>query len=187
MCRQADWWRDSRNETGSLQQFSHRKDEWWHFSLKTNEWVTCKDSVDTGDGTEQAIQYNNSVMSGTIFVTEWSSSYLSQTTCSWTNGLYPYHCQCLHAAQSKDYAGQVDFFSRTVGQHQCVKHFMLWWGAVYVRLDNQLPQHLCMICQQSTPSISSNFQHCFSVNVWCSPINDQLIGLFVLEGCLTAY
>jgi len=30
-----------------------------------------------------------------------------------------------------------------------------------------------------------NFQHRFSINVWCGTLNDQLFGPFVLDGCLT--
>ena len=30
-----------------------------------------------------------------------------------------------------------------------------------------------------------NFQLRFSVNVWCAVLDDQLIGPFILEGCLT--
>jgi hypothetical protein len=35
-------------------------------------------------------------------------------------------------------------------------------------------------------SIVRNFQHHFSVNVWCGHIVDKLIGPFILVGCLTA-
>jgi len=32
--------------------------------------------------------------------------------------------------------------------------------------------------------VESNFQLHFSVNVWCAVLDDQLIGPFILEGCL---
>jgi len=34
-------------------------------------------------------------------------------------------------------------------------------------------------------TVESNFQLCFSVNVWCAVLDDQLIGPFILEGHLT--
>jgi len=34
-------------------------------------------------------------------------------------------------------------------------------------------------------TVESNFQQCFSVNVWCAVLDDQLIGSFILEGRLT--
>ena len=34
-------------------------------------------------------------------------------------------------------------------------------------------------------TVESNFQLCFSVNVWCAVLDDQLIGPFILEGRLT--
>ena len=34
-------------------------------------------------------------------------------------------------------------------------------------------------------TVESNFQQCFSVNVWCAVLDDQLIGPFILEGRLT--
>jgi len=34
-------------------------------------------------------------------------------------------------------------------------------------------------------TVESNFQLCFSVNVWCAVLDDQLIGPLILEGHLT--
>jgi len=34
-------------------------------------------------------------------------------------------------------------------------------------------------------TVESNFQQRFSVIVWCAVLDDQLIGPFILEGCLT--
>ena len=34
-------------------------------------------------------------------------------------------------------------------------------------------------------TVESSFQQCFSVNVWCAVLDDQLIGSFILEGRLT--
>jgi hypothetical protein len=34
-------------------------------------------------------------------------------------------------------------------------------------------------------TVESNFQHHFSLNVWCSVIDDQLIGLYIFPQCLT--
>ena len=34
-------------------------------------------------------------------------------------------------------------------------------------------------------TVESNFQLCFSVNVWCAVLDDQLIGPFILKGRLT--
>jgi hypothetical protein len=33
--------------------------------------------------------------------------------------------------------------------------------------------------------MKTNFQHCFSINLWCGVLHDQLIGPFVFPGCLT--
>jgi len=34
-------------------------------------------------------------------------------------------------------------------------------------------------------TVESNYQHHFSVKVWCSVIGDQLIGLYIFMQCLT--
>ena len=47
--------------------------------------------------------------------------------------------------------------------------------------------HTTFMCGQmriTTPPWKATF-NCFSVNVWCAVLDDQLIGPFILEGCLT--
>ena len=34
-------------------------------------------------------------------------------------------------------------------------------------------------------TVESNYQHHFSLNVWCGVIGDQLIGLYIFPQCLT--
>jgi hypothetical protein len=35
------------------------------------------------------------------------------------------------------------------------------------------------------PTMETNFQHRFSINLWCGVLHDQLIGPFVFPGRLT--
>ena len=46
--------------------------------------------------------------------------------------------------------------------------------------------HTILVWGDENPhaTVESNFQR-FSVNVWCAVLDDQLIGPFILEGCLT--
>jgi hypothetical protein len=52
----------------------------------------------------------------------------------------------------------------------CETRFVLWWGPIYRRLVNQMPQYPCMVPYHAHNFIPSNFQHRFSVNMWCSII-----------------
>jgi hypothetical protein len=66
-----------------------------------------------------------------------------------------------------------------VEQRLLVKqNIFLWWSPVYVRWDNQLPQHSCMF--------PNNPHHPFSVKVWYHFVDNQLIWAFVFEGRLVA-
>jgi hypothetical protein len=40
-------------------------------------------------------------------------------------------------------------------------------------------------CDNPHGTVESNYQHCFSVNVWCGVIGDQLIGPYIFLQCLT--
>jgi hypothetical protein len=36
-------------------------------------------------------------------------------------------------------------------------------------------------------AVETNFQHHFSINVWCGVIDDMLIGPFILDNCMMGH
>ena len=55
---------------------------------------------------------------------------------------------------------------------------------VYLRSTIQIHTTHVWADENSHATVESNFQLHFSVNVWCAVLDDQLIGPFILEGCL---
>jgi len=85
-----------------------------------------------------------------------------------------------------DFAQRLEFCKWLNGSHQLHRYNLFTDEAQFNR-DSINNTHNSHVWADENPctTVESNFQLCFSVNVWCAVLDDQLIGPFILEGRLT--
>ena len=66
-------------------------------------------------------------------------------------------------------------------------HYILFTDKVQFNRDGVNNTHNSHVWEDENPhtTVERNFQLCFSVNVWCAVLGEELIGPFILEGLLT--
>jgi len=101
-------------------------------------------------------------------------------------GMYPYHVQRVQHLGPDDFAQRLEFCKWLNGSRQ-LHCYILFTDEVQFNLDGVNNTHNSYVWVDENPynTVESNFQLCFSVNVWCAVLDDQLIGPFILEGHLT--
>jgi len=102
------------------------------------------------------------------------------------DGMYPYHVQRVQHLGPGSFAQRLEFCKWLNGSRQ-LHRYVLFTDKAQFSGDSVNNTHNSHVCADENPhaTVESNFQLCFSVNVWCAVLDDQLIGPFILEGCLT--
>ena len=101
-------------------------------------------------------------------------------------GMYPYHVQRMQHLGPRNFAERLEFCKGLNGSHK-LHHYILFADEAQFNRDGVSNTHISHVWADENPhaTVESNFQLCFSVNVWCAVLVDQLVGPFILEGCLT--
>jgi len=100
--------------------------------------------------------------------------------------MYPYHVQRVQHLGPCDFAERLEFCKWLNGSRE-LHHNILFTDESQFNRDGVNKTHNSHVWADENPhaTVESNFQQRFSVNVWCAVVDDQLIGLFILEGRLT--
>jgi len=100
--------------------------------------------------------------------------------------MYPYHKQRVQHLGPGDFAERLEFCKWLNGSRQ-LHCYILFTDKAQFNRNGVNNTHNSHVWADENPhaTVDSNFQLCFSVNVWNTVLDDQLIGPFVLEGCLT--
>jgi hypothetical protein len=114
---------------------------------------------------------------------------ISQTRAWWTlhaNDLYPFHSQHVQNPHPGDNAMHLEFCHWLHANHQLLP-LILFTGEVTFtcnRINNIRNSHRW---SHDNPHgiLQTKFQHRFSINLWCSMINDVLIGPVILHNHLS--
>ena len=95
------------------------------------------------------------------------------------------HAQVQHLG-SGDFAERLEFCKWRSGSHQLLR-YILFIDKVQFNRDGVNNTHSSHVWADENlhATVESNFELCFSVNVWCAVLDDQLIGPFILDGRLT--
>ena len=101
-------------------------------------------------------------------------------------GMYPNHVQQVQQLKPGDFAKRLEFCKWLNGSRQ-LHRYVLFTDEPQFNRDGVNNTHNSHVWADENPhtTVESNFQLCFSVNVSCAVLDDQLIGPFILEGCLT--
>jgi len=101
-------------------------------------------------------------------------------------GMYPYHVQRVQHLGPGDFAERLEFCKWLIGSHKLHCYILFTDEAQFNRdgVNNTHNSHV-WADDNHHATVESIFQLRFSVNVWCTVLDDQVIGPFVLEGCLT--
>jgi len=100
--------------------------------------------------------------------------------------MYPYHVQRVQHLGLGDFAERLEFCKWL--NDSCKLHrYILFTDESQFNRDGVNNTHNSHVWADEYPhaTVESNFQLCFSVNVWCAVLDDQLIGPFILEARLT--
>ena len=96
------------------------------------------------------------------------------------DGLYPYHIQRVQHLEPADMCSRLDLCRWINSNPRVIRNVLFTDEAHFTRdgVNNTRNSHLW---GRDNPhgTIESNYQHRFSVNVWCGVIGDQLIGLYI--------
>ena len=84
-----------------------------------------------------------------------------------------------------DFAERLEFCKWLNGSCQ-LHRYILFTDEVQFNRDTVNNTHNSHVWADENPhaTVESNFQLCFSVNVWCAVLDNHLIGPFILEGRL---
>ena len=99
-------------------------------------------------------------------------------------GMYPYHVQRMQHLGPGDFAQRLEFCKWLNGSRQFHCYILFTEEAQFNR-DGVYNTILVWADGNPHATVESNFQLRSSVNVWCAVVDGQLIGPFILEGCLT--
>ena len=101
-------------------------------------------------------------------------------------GLHPYHYQRVQHLQAGDFERRLDFSAWLADHPQLSKYILYTDEAIFTRCGNYNIHNEHWWSQENPKRTAErNFQHRFSVNVWCGMIDRQLIGPYIFEGRLT--
>lgn len=102
------------------------------------------------------------------------------------NGLKPFHVQPVQHLQEGDYGLRVQFCEWIQQNRGLHKYILFSDEAQFTRdgINNCHNEHRWSD-ENLHATFERNFQHRFSINVWCGMLNDQLFGPFVLNERLT--
>jgi len=100
--------------------------------------------------------------------------------------MYSYHVQRVQHLRPGDFTERLEFCKWLNGSCQ-LHRYILFTDEVQFNSDGVNNTHNSHMWADENPhaTVESNFQLRFSVNVWCAVLDDQLIGPFILEVCLT--
>jgi hypothetical protein len=102
------------------------------------------------------------------------------------NRLHPYHLQKVQHLQ-RGYPTRCLHFCNWLSKNRHLYLYILFSDEAQFTqngINNTCNSHVWaeLNCH---PTMETNFQHCFSINLWCGVLHDQLISSFVFPGCLT--
>lgn len=100
--------------------------------------------------------------------------------------LYPYSVQQVQNLQPGDHVQRLNFCTWLTNNSKLCKSILFTDEATFTR-DGSHNSHNTHWWSEKNPKKTTerNFQHRFSVNVWCGMIDNQLIGPHTFEGKLT--
>ena len=84
-----------------------------------------------------------------------------------------------------NFAERLEFYKWLNGSHELYRYILFTDEAQFNfdSVNNTHNSHM-WADENHHATVESIFQLRFSVNVWCAVLDDQLIGPFILEGCL---
>ena len=104
--------------------------------------------------------------------------------------MYPYHVQPVQHLGTGDYAQRLEFCKWLSGSRQ-LHRYILFTNEAQLNRDGVSNTHNSHVWADENPQATvenkTKTKLRFSVNVWCAVLDDQLIGPFILEGCLNLY
>ena len=88
--------------------------------------------------------------------------------------------------QPEDYAKRLEFCRWINSNHRVVSRILFTDEATFTRegINNSRNSH-AWADENPHATVESNFQHRFTVNVWCGMVDGYLIGPFIFENRLT--
>ena len=100
--------------------------------------------------------------------------------------MYPHQVQRVQHFGPGDFAERLEFCKWLNGSRE-LHCYILFTDEAQFNHDGGNNTHNSHMWADENPhaTVESNFQLRFGVNVWCAVLDDQLIGPFILEGCLT--
>jgi hypothetical protein len=100
--------------------------------------------------------------------------------------MYPYHVQRVQHLGPGDFAQRLEFGKWFNGSRR-LRRYTLFADDVQFSRDGVNNTHNSHVRSDENPhsTVESSFEIRSSVSVWCSVLDDQLIGPFILEGRLT--
>ncbi|CAH0561769.1 unnamed protein product [Brassicogethes aeneus] len=101
-------------------------------------------------------------------------------------GLYPYHLQKVQFLYPEDYGKRVEFCRWVTNNRRVVSRILFTDEATFTR-DGINNTHNSHVWSDENPYaiVKTNFQHRFSVKVWCTMMAGYLIGPFIMKNRLT--
>lgn len=102
------------------------------------------------------------------------------------HGLYPYHIQRVQHLQPGDHARRVQFCRWINANRNLVPCILFTDESTFTRdgINNTRNSHRWSD-ENPHATVETNFQHRFSVNVWCGIVDNYLIGPFIFENNLS--
>jgi hypothetical protein len=102
------------------------------------------------------------------------------------NRLHPYHRQKEQHLHPGDPAHRLDFCN-WLNEKRHLYRYILFSDEAQFTWDGINNTHNSHVWAELNPhpTMETSFQHCFSMNLWCGVLHDQLIGPFVFQGRLT--
>ena len=100
--------------------------------------------------------------------------------------MYPYHIKRVQHLEPADMCSQMDL-CHWINSNPHVIHNVLFTDEAHFTCDGVNNTRNSHLSGRDNPhgTVESNYQHCFSVNVWCGIIGDQLIGPYIFPQRLT--
>jgi hypothetical protein len=111
--------------------------------------------------------------------------------CAWRtlhdDSLYPFHLVCVQNLQPGNSAMHVEFCHWLHTNCQLLS-LILFTDEAFTRngINNTCNLHRWSH-NNSHSTVQTNFQCCFSINVWCGMIDAMLINPIILDNCMTGY
>jgi len=103
-----------------------------------------------------------------------------------TEGMYPYNIQRIQHLEPADMCSRLEL-CRWINSNSHMIHNILFTDKAHFTSNGVNITRNTHLWDHDNPhgTVKSNYQHCFSVNVWCGVIGDQLIGPYIFPQRLT--